>query len=241
MAREEEKDVLARFDGRGVILKVKQALEIDKMLFSFVQYGADNKLTNSVDCYLDASEFGLLMERIRNESLQKSIFAEKQRWQSSGDKYPKEIYISPIGGSHTKDGAVSRFFSIAPAAKYDVVFRAMAFPAAVSQTGAFIAQKGAKPIATILVSTTFHELAKMAYKWQWLENDYMSHKYCMANMKNAYRETHKEQIEAETRQSIEEIHSVGVPQASAPQSQQTQSSEKEYNEVFSDEDDLPFN
>jgi hypothetical protein len=237
MAREEEKDVLARFDGRGVILKVKQALEIDKMLFSFVQYGADNKLTNSVDCYLDASEFGLLMERIRNESLQKSIFAEKQRWQSSGDKYPKEIYISPIGGSHTKDGAVSRFFSIAPAAKYDVVFRAMAFPAAVSQTGAFIAQKGAKPIATILVSTTFHELAKMAYRWKWLENDYMSRKYCIANMQNAYRAAHREQADSQP------VADGTAPQP-AEQNVQTEQPQNAdgYSDVYSaDEDTLPFN
>lgn len=193
----EEKDVLSRFDGRGVMLKVKQALDIDKICFSFISYGADNKATANINCYLDAVEFALLMERIRNESLQKAIFAEKQRWQSSKDKYPKNIYTSPIGGARTENGAISRMFTIAPAQKYDIVFRAMAFPANVSQTGAFIAKKGERPVAQIMVSTTFHELAKMAYKWQWLEKDYMGHKYCMDNMKDTYRKEHEPESASE--------------------------------------------
>lgn len=190
MSRETEKDVLARFDGRGVMLKVKQALDIDKMAFSFVTYGQNNKSTGSINCYLDAVEFALLMERIRNESLQKAIFAEKQRQLQSGDKYPKDIYTSPMGGARSGDGAISRMFVIAPAMKNDVMFRAIAFSATVSPTGAFIPKKGEKPIQQIIVSTSFHELAKMAYKWQWLEKDYMSHKYCMDNMKDTYRKDH---------------------------------------------------
>ncbi|MGN0240062.1 MAG: hypothetical protein ACI4CS_00085 [Candidatus Weimeria sp.] len=228
MAREEEKDVLSRFDGRGVILKVRQALEIGKMEFSFVSYGTDNKATASVDCYLDAVEFALLMERIRNESLQKAIFTEKQRWQSSGDKYPKEVYVSPIGGSQTKNGAVSRFFSIAPAAKQDVVFRAMAFPASVSQTGAFIAKRGEKPVASIIVSTTFHELAKMAYKWQWLEKDYMSQKYCLKNMANEYRNSHRAE------------NTNGAPEQGVPDNRVT-TVEENTGFASADEDTLPFN
>lgn len=187
MPREEEKNVLQRYDGRGVILKVKQTLPIDRMCFSFVQYGADNKATGSVDCFLDAADFGLLMERIRNNSLQKQIVAEKKRAEVAGEKYPKAIFTSPMGGKHTKDGAISRYFTIAPGMKADVVFTGYAFKAAVSKTGAFIPVKGEKPVCSIRVSTDWHGLALMAYKWQWLEKDYMTRKYNMLSMQDDYR------------------------------------------------------
>lgn len=68
-----EPEVLHRMDGRDVILKVKQSLDIGKMRFSFVQYGSDNHVTSSIDCYMSAEDFGLLMRNITSMDLQKRI------------------------------------------------------------------------------------------------------------------------------------------------------------------------
>ena len=186
MAKNDDKDVLQRYDGRGCMLKIKQCLSIDKMELSFVSYGSDNKATANVNCYLDAVDFGLLCESIRTRELQTAIAKEKARALAAGELYPKVIYTSPMGGRKTDKGAVSRYFTIAPGSKADVVFTGYAFNASVSSTGAFIPTKGERPIASIRVSCTYHALAQLAYKWQWLEKDYMSKKYNMEAMKSEY-------------------------------------------------------
>lgn len=213
-------DVIHRMDGKGVILKVRQALDIDKVRFSFVSYGSDNKATSSVDCYLSAEDFGLLMERARNESLQKQIYKEKQRAQAEGEQYPKAIYTSPIGGGTTKhSGVVSRHFTIAPGSRAEVMFTGLAFAAERSSTGAYIAKKGEKPVARISVPATYHDLALMAYKWQWLEKDYMPKRFNMVAMKSDYnREEHE---------------------TDAPVQQQEEPSDG-FADIQDTEDDLPF-
>ena len=138
MAKNDDKDVLQRYDGRGCMLKIKQCLSINKMELSFVSYGSDNKATANVNCYLDAVDFGLLCESIRTRELQTAIAKEKARALAAGELYPKVIYTSPMGGRKTDKGAVSRYFTIAPGSKADVVFTGYAFNASVSSTGAFL-------------------------------------------------------------------------------------------------------
>lgn len=245
MAKSDDKDVLQRYDGRGVILKVRQSLEIDKMQLSFVSYGQDNKMTSYVNCFIDAADFGLLMERIRDKSLQKQIYAEKQRCQAAGEKYPHFIYDSPFGGGTMKNGtAVSRHFTISPAAsdKFDVTFTGYAYPASRSRTGAFIPVKGAQAVARINVSTTYHGLALLAYKWQWLEKDYMERKYNMASMKSDYQYgNHGEPEGTVPPQQDDTVQPADVPQPQqieqtvpAPESSAIEMS------IAESEDDLPF-
>ena len=180
-----EPEVLHRMDGRNVILKVKQSLDIGKMQFSFVQYGADHHATSNIDCYLSAEDFGLLMENIRSMQLQKAIAKEKANAEKEGRKYPNAIYQSPLGGSMHNGRPVSRHFTIGPGSSAEVLFTAIQSDAEKSATGAFIPKAGNS--TTIRVSAKYHDLALMAYKWQWLEKDYMTKRYNMANMKSRYQ------------------------------------------------------
>lgn len=188
MEQVKDANVLHRIDGRGVILKVKQALDIGKMCFSFVAYGgADHKATSSIDCYMTAEDFGLLMKQVSEKTLQTRIAAEKQKATAEGRQYPNAIYNSPMGGRMTNNGAVSRHFSIAPGSRAEVMFTGLMYAADKSGTGAFIPKSGSKPIARIMVPATYHDLALMAYKWHFLEQDYMSKRYCMEFMKSDYQ------------------------------------------------------
>lgn len=193
--------VLHRIDGRGVMLKVKQALPIGKMCFSFVQYGSDNKMTSSVDCYLSAEDFGLLMARIRTGALQRQIANEKLRAKQAGEQYPKFVWQSPLGGGETANGIVSRHFNIAPGARdtVEVLFTGIVMPATKSPTGAFIPTRGARG-TSIRVPATYHDLELMAYKWQWLERDYMSKRYSMEALKDTYHSQQNAQYQQPTPQ-----------------------------------------
>ena len=56
-----------------------------------------------------------------------------------------------------------------------------------SSTGAFTTVKGAKPLATVRVPARYDDLKMIAYKWQFLEADYMSKKYTVDAMRSTYR------------------------------------------------------
>ena len=179
----EEKNVLSAFYGGTAFVKIKQCLEIGKILFSFVdlQYGK-----NHIDCYMDAEEFAaVLMNAIKDKSLLKAIINEKAK----GGQYPKAVYTSPIGGNATgNDGKpISRFFQISPASKGEVLFTAYAFPAEENEKGAFIKIKGSKALLTLYIPCTLNDLKILQYKWSFLEHDYMTKKYTLENMKSDYK------------------------------------------------------
>lgn len=181
---EKEKNLLMAIYGSKAFMKVKQCLEIGKILFSFVNL-EDSK--DHIDCYMDAEEFGaILMARISNERLFKAIIEEKAK----GDKYPKPVFTSPVGGNATGNNGkpISRFFEITPSSSgnSDVCFVAKSFPATENDKGAFIVEKGSKAISTLYVPCSFNDLRIFAYKWSFLEKDYMSSTYCMKNMKSDY-------------------------------------------------------
>ncbi len=179
----EEKNLLAAYYGKKAFLKIKQCLEIDKIQFSFVE---KDDAKNHIDCYMEAVEFGaILMQGIKNASLLKALYDEKKK----GDQYPKAVFTSPIGGNATgnKGKPVSRYFTISPASSGEVLFTAYSFPAEKSPTGAFIKVKDSKPIITLRVPCSINDLKVLAYKWSFLENDYMSKKYSFENMKSDYQ------------------------------------------------------
>ena len=179
----EEKNLLAAYYGKKAFVKIKQCLEIGKIQFSFVDL-ANSK--NFIDVYMLAEEFGaILMAGIKNGSLIKAIITEKAK----GEQYPKAIWQSPIGGNATGNNGkpISRYFEISPSSTSEVLFTAHTFPAVKNDKGAFIKEKGSKALLTLRVPCSFNDLKILAYKWSFLEADYMSKKYSVDNMKSDYQ------------------------------------------------------
>ena len=179
----EEKNLLAAYYGKKAFVKIKQCLEIGKIQFSFVDL-ANSK--NFIDVYMLAEEFGaILMAGIKNGSLIKAIMTEKGK----GEQYPKAIWQSPIGGNATGNNGkpISRYFEISPSSTSEVLFTAHTFPAVKNDKGAFIKEKGSKALLTLRVPCSFNDLKILAYKWSFLEADYMSNKYSVENMKSDYQ------------------------------------------------------
>lgn len=178
----EEKDVLDKFYGAKAFVKIKQRLAIGKMLLTFVSLQDTKK---HIDCYMEAEEFGgLLMADIKNGSLYKKLIAEKAK----GDQYPKAVWTSPMGGNATGNNGkpISRYFTISPGNSKEVVLTAVSYPATQNDTGAFIPVKNANALNRFIIGISWNELRLLQYKWSFLENDYMSKKYCLANMQPNY-------------------------------------------------------
>ena len=174
----EEKEVIHSMYTKTTFVKIKQSLEIGKILLSFV----DMNTKKNIDCYMQAEEFGaLLMQDIKNGSLFKKIVAEKAK----GEQYPKEIWSSPVGGSKKDGNIVSRHFTISPGSQAEVLFTGIQYPATQNETGAFIPIKGSKPFV-IRVACSFNDLRLIQYKWSFLEQDYMAKKYSLSAMKSEY-------------------------------------------------------
>lgn len=187
MKNNTEKNVIHAVFNRKSFVKIKQCLEIGKVLLSFVDM---EKTDKHIDCYMSAEEFGaLLMADIKNTSLLIRIADEKKRAQEAGEQYPKNVWTSPIRG--TANGPtgkpISRSFSIAPGTSAEVMLTATMYPATTSDTGAFIAEKGSSPIATIRVALTYNDLKILQYKWSYLESDYMTKRYCMDAMQSDWK------------------------------------------------------
>ncbi len=187
---EKENDLLYRIDGAGCFLKIKQALDIDKMLFSFVQYDKrSNNVLHSIDCYLSAAQFGaILMNSIADKSLLNRIYKEKKRAVETKEQYPKAVWNSPLGGKKNKDGAaVSRSFTIAPGASSEVLFTATECPATESASGAFIPNKGSKDSNVVIrIPATYNDLKTLCYVWSFLEADFMPKRYSVKRMQSTY-------------------------------------------------------
>lgn len=181
-----EPEVLAAWYSDKAFVKIKQVLDIGKILFSFVN---KEKPDENIDCYLTAEEFGaLLMADIKNRLLFKQLSEEKAK----GEQYPKAIWTSPIGGSESGGKTISRYFNIAPGSKSEVVITALCFPADKNATGAYIQKKGVKALITLRVPCTYNDLKILQYKWSFLENDYMSEKYSVANTTSTYNRKQKD-------------------------------------------------
>lgn len=176
-------NVLYGIFGGKAFLKIKSALEIDKMVFSFV---SKENAKEYNDIYMNVLDFGgILMKDIKSGLLLKKIQAEKAK----GEQYPSAIYTSHYGGCKTAEGKmISRYFNIAPGTKQEVVITAYAYPAT-EENGMYVPIKGEKPVSTLRVGCDYDELRKVAYVWDFLEADYMSKKYNMNTLRNTYNAT----------------------------------------------------
>ena len=181
--KNDEKNLLTALYGGNAFVKIKQCLEIGKIQFSFVDL---TNTKNHIDCYMEAEEFGaVLMASIKSGALIDAIIAEKAK----GEQYPKAVWTSPIGGNGTGNNGhpISRYFEISPASKGEVLFTAFTFPAQKNDKGAYIKVKGSKPILTLRIPCKYDDLKILAYKWSFLESDYMSEKYSLSNMRSDYK------------------------------------------------------
>lgn len=162
-----EKDLLLAVYGKDSFMKIYQALEIDKIKFSFAKKGNE---TNGIDCYMNADDFASdLIAKIRNERLWVMLQKEKQRYTEAGEQYGKDVWESRIGNSSDNQ---LRSFSIQPGKNTPVVFRAK------------------QDKNSITVGCDWRELELLAYRWKFLERDYervLYERYTIANMKNSYR------------------------------------------------------
>ena len=186
----EEKNLLAAWYGGKAFLKIKQCLEIGKILFAFVSL-EDSK--QHIDVYMKAEEFGAcLMSDITG--LRRAIAKSKADALSQNKKYPEITYTSPMGGNATANNGspVSRYFTISSGSSKEIVFQGIACPATQNNQGAFIPEKGKQPLCRLTVGIDWKDLQILQYKWHFLEQDYMSKKYSFENMKSSFKPQEKE-------------------------------------------------
>lgn len=180
----EEKEVIHAMYTKTTFVKIKQSLEIGKILLSFV----DMTSKKNIDCYMQAEEFGAcLMQDIKNGSLFKKLAAEKAK----GAQYPDKVWESPMGGTKKDGNMISRHFTISPGSKSEVLFTALQYPATQNETGAYIPIKGSQPFI-IRVACTYNDLRILQYKWSYLEKDYMTSKYNIKAMTSEYQSRNNE-------------------------------------------------
>lgn len=198
----EEKEVLAALYGAKAFVKIKQWLDVGKMAICFVNLKDTSKYIN---CYMEAEEFGaLFMADIKNGSLFRKIQEEKSKTIASGKQFSNSIWSSPIGGNATANNGepVSRYFTISPGLKTEIVLTAIQMPAKISDTGAFIAIEHAQPLIKLSIGCSYNDLRILQYKWSFLEHDYMQRKYTLSNMRSEYQKTQSEQNMADQSNSI---------------------------------------
>lgn len=167
----EAKDLLCAIYGGKSFVKIYQALEIDKIKFSFAEKGKENE---GITCWMNAEDFASdLIKKIRTGRLEKQIIEEKKRFEIAkktdpNEKYPKEVWKSRPGMG--KDGL--RSFAIQPGSVADLMFRAT------------------QNKKSITVGCDYRELELLEYRWSFLEKDYekkLFEKYTIATMKSDYR------------------------------------------------------
>lgn len=160
--------VIVELNTLSTFVKVKaNTLNIDKVLFSFVSFDQHSKkLLANIDIYMNVEDTLVLAEDILSGRLAKLADREK----SKGEKYPKAIWTSPLGGVNEQkarerklrsDGkAVSRHFTVAPGAKQPFVLTAVQ-GAGQSEPNGIIKPVG-NPETTIRVALTAASLKKLA-------------------------------------------------------------------------------
>ena len=118
------RDYLYAIYGRSTFVKIKPALGIGKILFAFV----DRETKASIDCYISLLDYEELLDSIKTRYFQRKIAEEKAK----GEKYPKPVWESLLGGCTKNGKTIHRQFSISPGTYQYAVFTAKSGPAVVS-------------------------------------------------------------------------------------------------------------
>lgn len=170
---EKDPSLLLACYGAKSFVKVYQALEIDKIKFSFVLKGNEG---NPIDIYMNAEDFEAdLMAEIRGKQLERKRLTELERARSANEKYCKDIWESRVGKS-TKN--TIRKFTIQPGMNTEYVFRA-------SES----AENGKSNAKNITVGISGKDLALLVFRWGFLFEDYknvLRKRYSMAEMRSNY-------------------------------------------------------
>lgn len=88
-AKEEASDgTFFKLNSNKYFLKIKQCLEIDKVLFAFVENGTQGK--NKIDVYLKADEFDFLCDMILDGTLKKDIINDNGKYPNAWSKHVGE-------------------------------------------------------------------------------------------------------------------------------------------------------
>lgn len=160
--------------GAKAFVKVYQALNIDRIKFSFAKKGDEQ---NSIDIYMSAEEFQAdLIAKINEKELEKKRVQEINRATAAKDKYCKEIWESRVGKSNKN---TIRRFVIQPGQNTEYVFRATESP-----------ENGQNP-KNILVGFSEKDLTILSFRWSFLYEDYktiLRQRYSMKNMQSTYHQ-----------------------------------------------------
>lgn len=180
--------VICELNTLTTFVKVKaNTLNIDKVLFSFVQFDQrTKKLVASIDIYVSVSDALVLAEDILSGRIAKLAERERQK----GEKYPKAVWCSPLGGVNEQkakerklrsDGkAISRHFTLAPGSKQPFVLTAVQC-AGQSEPNGIIKPIG-NPETTVRVALTPEALKALAVTMK----THITAYYAAAYSANAY-------------------------------------------------------
>ena len=141
-----------------------------------IKYMVERLKTGNIDIYFSVDAARAFCHDILSGKLCKLAQREKERCAKSGEQYPKEVYISPLGGTteekakernlRTDGKAISRLFKLSPGSKADFVFTAEQRPGHTDKNKGIIIPEGGKPEVLIRVSCTKEQLKELALALQ---------------------------------------------------------------------------
>ncbi len=164
-------------------VKVKQAFDIGKILFAFVEMNENTKTqTKSIDCYMDVADAALLAKKILDGRMYHRMMEEKKK----GAQYPNDVWSSPLGGVGEDDAkkrklrsdgkAVSRSFGLAPGSQQFAVFTAKQQAGHTDERGLIVPEPKDKDAVYIRVAVgSYDELEKLALMIEAATKVYMSY------------------------------------------------------------------
>ncbi len=151
----------AQLNSKNTFLKIKgNYFSIEKVLFSFVQFDdTTKKRIADIDVCLSFSEF----EAFACDILNGLIFNAAAQEKAKGEKYPRAVYHSPLGGINEEkcrerklrsDGkAISRSFNLAPGNRQPYIITAEQRPGKTDERGLIVPENG-RPEIVIRVPAT---------------------------------------------------------------------------------------
>lgn len=181
--KEEEPELIHAFYGSDTFVKIKQAFEIGRVLFSF----KNKKTGENIDCYMSIKRIRVLADDINRFLLERKITDEKKK----GEQYPKPVWFSPLGGSAREK--ISRSFTISPSSRNNLFacITATQCPATISAEGKIIpvskTHENENQFITIRVGiSNYDDLREFAITFNDVVKGYVEKRYSLVNMQSRY-------------------------------------------------------